>query len=36
MQDKLEFEVGPIWSNDHAQQVAQAWLDRNPGYSWTG
>lgn len=36
MQDKLDIEVGPIWDNDHAAKVAGEWLDRNPGFVWTG
>lgn len=32
----LTIEVGPIWDNNHAQQVANDWLAKNPGHTWKG
>lgn len=28
--------VGPIWDNNHAQQVAADWLAKNPGWEFRG
>lgn len=37
MTEELQtIEVGPIWNNDHAIQVANDWIAKNPGYVWRG
>lgn len=33
---KKSVEVGPIWNNDHAQQLAHDWCAKNPGWKFTG
>ena len=40
--DKYEIEVGPLWNNDHAQQVIAEWREKNAdhthepnGHWWT-
>ena len=35
-EEKRTVEVGCIWNDDHAKQVAQDWLSKNPGYVWKG
>ena len=34
--EKRLIEVGPIWNNDDAKVKAQAWVDHNPGWKFTG
>jgi len=36
VEEMLTIEVGPIWDNNHAQQVANDWLGKNPGHTWKG
>jgi len=31
----VSLEVGPIWSQAHAEQVAQEYLDTHPGHTWS-
>lgn len=34
--EKIDIEVGPIWNNDHAQQLGKDWISKNSGYVWRG
>lgn len=35
-EQKKTVDVGPIWNNDHAQEVANDWLNKNPGWEYRG
>ena len=34
--ESFDVEVGPIYSNEHAQKVAKRFLANNPDHKWTG
>lgn len=34
--EKEQIDVGPIQNEEDAQQKADLWLQRNPGYAWNG
>ena len=34
--EKRNVEVGPLWSNKHANKVAARYLEANPTHSWNG
>ena len=37
MTDKMmTVDVGPIWNNDHAVEVANDWIAKNPGWEYRG
>ena len=35
-EDKKSVDVGPIWNNDHANEVAADWIGKNPGWEFRG
>ena len=35
-EQKKSVDVGPIWNNDHAQEVATDWINKNPGWEFRG
>ena len=35
-EEKKSVDVGPIWNNDHANEVAGDWIGKNPGWEFRG